>query len=61
MELCPKCDTALRISATKYVLREIDDKVKLFVVQELTCRNPACPNNGVVVDTVESEQPLSNE
>lgn len=55
--LCPVCKTELRVSATKYVVRD----EKLFVVQELTCRNPKCDNNGKVVDTIEHEREVSFE
>ena len=57
MELCPACKTALRIKASKYVLRGD----KLFMVQEQTCRNDKCENNGVVVNTIEHELELSPE
>lgn len=57
MELCPKCDTALRISGSKYVMRE----GKLYFVQELVCRNPLCENDGVVVDKVEHPIEVENE
>lgn len=54
---CPKCKTALRVNATKYVIRDN----KLFVVQDLVCRNPDCLNNGIVVKTIEHEKPVSFE
>jgi len=55
--LCPACKTLLRVMSTKYVVR--DDK--LFVVQELTCRNPKCDNNGKVVKTIEHEKEVTFE
>jgi hypothetical protein len=57
MDMCPKCNTALRVSAGRYVLRD----GKLFMVQDLVCRNPKCLNNGVVVKTIEHELPLEKE
>ena len=57
MELCPKCKTQLRIMNYKYVLRD----GHLYMVQDLTCRNPNCENNGVVVTTIEHELELSPE
>lgn len=57
MEMCPKCKTALRVKTTKNVIRDN----KLFVVQELVCRNPNCLNNGVVVKTIEHEKPVTFE
>lgn len=53
--LCPKCKTLLRISNYKYVLRD----GHLFMVQDLTCRNPLCENNGEIVKTIEHELVLS--
>lgn len=55
MELCPKCKTLLRVGASKYILRD----GKLFMIQEMVCRNDKCENNGQVVDTVEHELELS--
>ena len=54
---CPKCKTALRVSGTKYVIRD----GKLFAVQDLVCRNPKCLNDGIVVKTIEHELPVSKE
>jgi hypothetical protein len=55
--LCPKCKTLLRVSGSKYVMRD----GKLYMVQDLVCRNPQCLNNGVVVKKVEHEIEISNE
>lgn len=57
MELCPLCETALAIKSAKYVIRED----KLYMVQEMTCRNPKCDNYGQVVDTIEHELEVSKE
>ena len=57
MELCPKCDTALRITASKYIMREGE----VYFVQELTCRNPQCENNGQVVDKIEHHIEVEKE
>lgn len=54
---CPKCKTLLRISASKYVLKD----GHLYIVQELACRNPDCDNNGKVVDRVETELEVTKE
>lgn len=55
--LCPKCKTLLRISGSKYVIRD----GHLYIVQDFTCRNPQCPNNGKVVETKETELDVTNE
>ena len=43
--------------ASKYVLRD----GKLYMIQDMTCRNPKCENNGVVIESIEHELPLENE
>lgn len=53
--LCPKCKTLLRVGASKYVIRD----EKLYMVQDLVCRNDKCENNGVVVKSIEHELELS--
>lgn len=55
--LCPKCKTLLKISASKYVNKD----GKIYMVQELTCRNPKCPNDGAVVETIRHELPVETE
>ena len=55
--LCPACKTELRVSASKYVMKD----GKLYMVQELTCRNPKCENDGKVVDKVWHELVISEE
>ena len=55
--LCPACKTELRVSASKYVYKD----GHLYMVQELTCRNPKCENNGKVVATIEHEREVSFE
>ena len=57
MELCPKCDTALRITASKYIMRQGE----VYFVQEFTCRNPQCENNGQVVDKIEHHIEVEKE
>lgn len=54
---CPKCKTILRISASRYVVRGD----KLYMIQELSCRNPKCENDGKVVKTIEHELPVTIE
>lgn len=54
---CPKCETLARISASKYVYRD----EKLYIVQEFSCRNPKCLNDGVVIAKEETELPVEKE
>lgn len=49
---CPKCDTLLRIGATTETERE----GKVYLVQDLYCRNSNCPNNGKKIETVEVQK-----
>jgi hypothetical protein len=53
--LCPKCNSLLRVNASKYVIRD----GKLYMVQDLVCRNDKCENNGKVVKTIEHELKVS--
>ena len=56
-QFCPKCKTLLRIGGSKYVLKD----GKLYIVQDLYCRNPDCFNNGEKVTSVETELPVEVE
>ena len=55
--LCPRCKTLLVVKATRNVIRDN----KLYVVQDLACRNPNCENNGQIVETIEHEQEVTFE
>ena len=58
---CPLCNVELRITKVRNILEDDDtpDKeTKLFIIQELSCLNKDCPNNGQVVQTVKNEQQL---
>lgn len=56
-QFCPKCKTLLRIGGSKYVFRD----GKLYIVQDLYCRNPKCPDNGNKVKSIETELPVETE
>lgn len=56
-QFCPKCKTLLRIGGSKYVIRD----GKLFIVQDLYCRNPKCPDNGKKIKSIETELPVEVE
>ena len=58
---CPLCNVEMRITKVRNILEDDDtpDKeTKLFIIQELSCLNKDCPNNGQVVQTVKNEQQL---
>ncbi|MBC8529718.1 hypothetical protein H8699_09785 [Christensenellaceae bacterium NSJ-44] len=58
MKLCPSCRTALKIGKS-YTRVEGDQSsetpTRVYLCQELYCRNPACPQakGGQAVETVE--------
>ena len=56
-QFCPKCKTLLRIGGSKYVIRG----EKLYIDQDLYCRNPDCFNNGKKVETISTELPVEVE
>ena len=56
-QFCPKCKTLLRIGGSKYVLRD----EKLYIDQDLYCRNPNCFNNDQKITTVSTELPVEVE
>ena len=56
-KFCPRCNTLLRIVNGKYVMRGD----KLYMIQELACRNSTCENNDKVIDKVEHELPVTIE
>lgn len=59
--LCPKCKVECRIGKSYYVTRDDDTperKTRLYMVHEMVCRNPQCPDFNAVVEKVENEQPL---
>jgi hypothetical protein len=47
----------MRIGGSRYVLRD----GKLYIVQDLYCRNPECPDNGNKVKSIETELPVEKE
>lgn len=48
---CPHCKTTAMIKGSRYVIRG----EKLYLVQELMCRNPQCDHNGEIIETIEHE------
>ena len=60
--LCPKCKCELFIGKTRYVAENdnTDEKeTKLYVEQDMVCRNKKCDNHEKVIETIRSEMPLS--
>lgn len=49
------------LSHPKYKVSLVDGSPKLFLEQELICRNRNCSNNGKVVDTKRTELEVEAE
>ena len=52
---CPICRLEMSIQSSRHKVENDDtpDKeTKLFIEQDMTCRNKQCPNHGKVVETV---------
>ncbi len=58
---CPVCQLEMRISRS-YNIVENDDtpdkETKLYVLQDMSCRNENCTNFNQVVETVKHELPI---
>lgn len=49
--LCPVCNTEMRINRTHYQIeKQADGTQKLFIVQDLICRNKNCSKNNIVYE-----------
>ena len=58
---CPLCDAELRIVKVRNVLEndnKPDVETKLFIEQDLACKNEKCQTYDKVVQTVRNEQPI---
>lgn len=58
---CPVCQVELRITRSRNVVENDDtpnEETKLYIVQELSCINKKCSNNGKIVATLKSEIPI---
>ena len=58
--LCPLCKVEMKISGRHNVLKTDENGTPHLILQlDLSCRNKKCANHDKVVETSESEQPLS--
>lgn len=60
---CPKCGIEMAIKATRYKTENDntpDKETKLYIEQDMVCRNKECPNYGNVVDTIKNPVKLAN-
>ena len=52
---CPLCNTEAFIQASRHVIEGDNDsetETKLFIEQDLVCRNKNCSNHGEIVKTI---------
>lgn len=59
--LCPVCKVEMCIQSGKHVLKTVEGEQKLYMRQEMACRNPQCTNHKKVVETVDNELQLLKE
>lgn len=58
--LCPICKVEMSIKGRHNVLKtDTDGKPHLFLQLDLSCRNKKCANYDKIVETSETEQPLT--
>ena len=55
---CPLCKIEAAISGSEYVL---SGEKKLFIKQDMKCRNPSCSNYGKTIFTIKNELPVSKD
>lgn len=56
--LCPKCKIVAQISSSKTVVegdKSADTETKVFTVQEFSCRNKQCSENGKVIGEIKHQ------
>lgn len=61
---CPLCNVEAAIAKSRYKIegdKSPDVETKLYIEQEMTCRNPNCSNYGTLIDTVKNELQLSKD
>ena len=60
---CPKCGIEMGIKSTRHRVENDntpDKETKLFIEQDLVCRNKECTNYGSVVETIRNPVKLAN-
>ena len=58
---CPACNLDMHITGSKNVVENDDtpnEKTKLYIVQQLKCRNKNCENYDKVIETNKIELPI---
>lgn len=58
---CPLCNIEAAIAETKYVYEQEEEEIKLFLKQDMKCRNPNCSNYNTIIDTVKNPLPVSKD
>ena len=59
--LCPVCKVEMRIKSSGHVLKKEGEIERLYMKQDLACRNPNCTNHEKVVKTIYNELSVSRE
>nr|DAG28828.1 MAG TPA: Ogr/Delta-like zinc finger protein [Bacteriophage sp.] len=57
---CPLCKIEAAIAESRYVVSE-EKPPRLFIEQDMKCRNPQCSNYKKIIVTVRNELPVSKE
>lgn len=58
---CPLCNIEASIAESKYVYEQENEEIKLFLKQDMKCRNPNCSNYNTIIDTVKNQLPVSKD
>jgi hypothetical protein len=59
---CPLCNIEAAIAGSRYVVKNdtsAEAETKLYVEQDMKCRNSNCSNYNKIFDTVQNELPVS--
>lgn len=61
---CPLCKIEAAIDGSRYVVKNdtsADVETKLYIEQDMKCRNPNCSNYNKIFNTVQNELPVSKD
>lgn len=61
---CPSCNVEAAIAKSRHVIAGDDSpntETKLYIEQEIRCRNPNCSNYNKIISTVRNELPVSKD
>lgn len=61
---CPLCNIETAIASSRYVIENdttAEAETKLYIEQDMKCRNPNCSNYNKIINTVKNELPVSKD